>query len=233
MVRVATLEVPHRFGAPDAQLAWVAAQLEGLAADLVVLPEAALTGYVSPQGDYDLRPFAEPRDGPTERALRALAQKHQLALVAPLIEKDGDHFFNTVLFIDASGEVLSHYRKRHPWMPETWATASGQAAPLFEWRGLTFTMAICFDVHFLAEDAGAALSAADVLLFPSAWTELGDTRPDMLPELARHFSCAIVNANWGRSVPRVPGQGQSLIISARGGILAHGGPVAVAEIEKL
>ena len=240
MPSFATLEVPHRFGEPETQLAWIDAQLALAAplalsaplADLVVLPETALTGYVSAAGNYDLSAFAEPRDGATEHALIALARKHRCALLAPLVEREGAACFNSALFIDAEGAVLAHYRKRHPWMPETWATPGSRPAPLFAWRGLTLTIAICFDVHFLAEESGEALRAADVLLFPSAWTELGDTRPQMLPELAREFGCAIVNANWGRSVPRIPGQGQSLIVSARGEILASGGPLARAAIER-
>lgn len=229
---VATLEVPHRFGDPATQLAWIAAKLAEAKADLVVLPETAITGYVSLAGTYDLAPFAEPRDGPTERALVALARQNGCAIAGPLIEREGDACFNSTLFIDAAGEVLACYRKRHPWMPETWATPGTQAPLLFEWHGLSITMATCFDVHFLEEDAGEILRQADVLVFPSAWTELGDTRPVMLPELAQRFGCAIVNANWGRSVPRVPGQGQSLIISGAGAILASGGPVARALVSR-
>ncbi len=227
-ISAAALEVPHRFGAPQAQLDWIAEHLPP--ADLVVLPEAALTGYVSPEGDFDLSPFAEPRGGATERAFTRLARARGCALLAPLIERDGGACYNAALFIDAAGEVLAHYRKRHPWFPERWATPGDGPPPLFAWRGLTLTIAICFDLNFLAEDAARELSAADALLFPSAWTERKDSRPALFGDLARRFGCMVLNANWGLGVPRVPGQGHSMAFSADGALLARGGPVCRAAL---
>jgi predicted amidohydrolase len=218
---IAALEVPHRFGESAAQLDWVEANLP--AADLVVLPEAILTGYVSPGGDADLTRFAEPRGGPTELALKALARRSGRALLAPLIEREGAACYNSALFIDSNGELLSLYRKRHPWLLEEWATPGNLPYPLFGWRGLQLSIAICYDAQFLHQEGSAALGAADVLLFPSAWTEFPpDTREELLGSLTDRFGCAVVNANWGKGKPRVPGQGRSLIISRDGALLAEG-----------
>jgi len=229
-VSAAALEVPHRFGEPQAQLDWIAAHLP--AAELVVLPEAALTGYVSPEGDFDLAPFAEPRGGATERAFIQLARERGCALLAPLIERDGRSCYNAALFIDASGAVLARYRKRHPWFPESWATPGEDPPPLFGWRGFTLTIAICFDLNFLGEDAARELAQADALLFPSAWTERRDSRPALLCDLARRFGCMVLNANWGVGVPRVPGQGNSMAVSASGALLDRGGPVCHAALSR-
>jgi predicted amidohydrolase len=127
---------------------------------------------------------------------------------------------------DRRGEPLFTYRKRHPWIPETWATAGPEAAPVIDIEGLRVTIAVCYDLHFLEEDAADALARADVLLFPSAWVESPDSRPALLVDLAMRYRVAVVNANWAPGVVRVPGQGRSLIISARGDILARVGPRA-------
>ena len=219
-ITAAALEVPHRFGHPREQLAWIAAHLP--AAELVVLPEAALTGYVSSRGNFDLAPQAEARGGESERALRDLARSRKTALVAPLIEREGNRCYNSALFIDEAGAVLARYRKRHPWIPETWATPGRNAAPLIQWRGLTLTIAICFDINFILEDAARELMLCDALLFPSAWTEEEDSRPQLLPEVARATGCMVLNANWGEGSPRVPGQGGSMIVSGEGAIVARG-----------
>ena len=59
-LRVAALEIPQRFGEVPSQLGVVDHALGCLpGVDLVLLPETILTGYVSPTGDADLRPFAE------------------------------------------------------------------------------------------------------------------------------------------------------------------------------
>jgi predicted amidohydrolase len=127
---------------------------------------------------------------------------------------------------DRRGEPLFTYRKRHPWIPETWATAGAEAAPVVDIEGTRVTIAVCFDVHFLDEDAADALTHADLLLFPSAWVESPDSRPALLVDLAVRYRVAVVNANWAPGVVQVPGQGGSLIISASGDILARVGPRA-------
>lgn len=227
VVEVAAVEVPLRFGDPRGSLAELGAILsspgmEGV--DLALLPEAALTGYVSPEGDFDLSPFAEPLDGPTAEGLAALARRHRLALAGPLIERDGDARFNALLLFDAGGERIGHWRKRHPWYPERWATPGDLGTPVVSVRGITITAGICFDVHFLSDDAGAALDAADVLLFPSAWVdEDEDGRAEVLPALARRHDVWIVNANWGLSRPGVRGQGGSRILDRAGRVVECAG----------
>lgn len=220
---VAALQLPHRHGDLAGQLAAADRLLGTLAGvDLAVLPEMALTGYVSARGDFDLRPFAEPLDGPTCAQLAALARRHELALAGPLVERDGARCYNACVVFDAAGRRLAHYRKRHPSIPERWATPGELALPLFEVAGAQVTIAICYDVHFLERESARQLDAADLLLFPSAWVELeGDQRDQLLPELARGHQLAIVNANWGRGVPEVPGQGASRLVDASGRELAR------------
>jgi 5-aminopentanamidase len=227
VVRVAAVEMPVRFGDPRGSLARLGAILsspgmEGV--DVALLPEAALTGYVSPEGDFDLAPFAEPLDGPTAAGLAALARRHGLALAGPLIERDGDARFNALLLFDAGGERIGHWRKRHPWSPERWATPGDLGTPVVSVRGIKVTAGICYDVHFLSHDAAGALDEADVLLFPSAWVdEDEDDRADILPALARRHDVWVVNANWGRSRPRIRGQGGSRILDRAGRVIECAG----------
>lgn len=76
------------------------------------------------------------------------------------------------------------------------------------------TIAICYDGHFLEDDASEQLERADVLLFPSAWVDGEDSRTPLFESLVRGFGVAIVNANWGKGVVEVTGQGESCIIAA-------------------
>ena len=222
------LELPASWGNPERALAEVELELErGPETDLVLLPEASLTGYVSPDGDFDLARFAEPIDGPTWRALADVARRHRQNLVAPLVLSEGGLYFNAMVAFDRRGEPIFTYRKRHPWFPETWASAGNEPAPTVEIEGARVTIALCFDVHFLAEDAAGALDAADLLLFPSAWVEEVDTRPVLLADIARRHRIAIANANWGEGTVLVPGQGGSSILDASGTVMARvASPVA-------
>lgn len=222
MLRVTLLELPASWGDPPGALRRAAAELErGPATDLVLLPEAALTGYVSPDGDFDLSPFAEPLDGPTARALSDLARRTSVNLVAPLVLAEGGRRYNAMLAFDRRGELIFTYRKRHPWFPETWATPGAEPLPAVDIDGARVTIAVCYDVHFLTEESAGSLDVADLLLFPSAWVEERDSRRTILPELARRHRVAIANANWGPGVLRVPGQGDSSVIDAGGRVLAR------------
>jgi predicted amidohydrolase len=223
-MRVTVLELEATWGDPRAVLAEVEARISGgPATDLVLLPEASLTGYVSPHGDFDLRPFAEPEDGPTSRALSALARRRGVALVAPLILREGESCFNAMVIHDAEGRAQLIYRKRHPWYPETWAAAGPSGPPLLRMGDLTLTIAICFDAQFLElePDSRAALAAADLLLFPSCWVDHHDSRTPLLARIARTFGVAVANANWAAGVVRVSGQGGAGIIGPDGAWLAR------------
>jgi predicted amidohydrolase len=218
------LELPAAYGAPARVLAAVEESLaRGARTDLVLLPEASLTGYVSPAGDFDLRRFAEPPGGPTAQALSALAARHRVTLAAPLILREGGACFNAVIVHDASGRPLVTYRKRHPWFPERWATPGPDGPPLFQVGELTVTLAICFDAQFLEEeeDSRRALSEADLLLFPSAWVDDEDSRTPLLSRIARTFGISIASANWAPGVVRVPGQGGAYLMGPDGEPLAR------------
>jgi 5-aminopentanamidase len=214
---VSVLELPASWGASAAVLARVEALLDaGPRPDLALLPEAALHGYVSPERDFDLAPFAEPIDGPTARRCAGIAAARSLHLVAPLVLREGGALYNAMACFDPRGEVAFVYRKRHPWVPETWATAGDQPMPVVAIHGRAVTIAICYDLHFLADDAADQLAAADLLLFPSAWVERPDSRPVRLAALAREFDLEIANANWAPGVVRVPGQGGSAFFGPDG-----------------
>jgi predicted amidohydrolase len=91
---------------------------------------------------------------------------------------------------------------------------------VFRVAGASVTIAVCFDLHFLAADAASELREADVLLFPSAWVEAPDSRGPRLAELARTFDVAVVNANWGVGEPPLPGQGWSRVVGRDGRVVA-------------
>jgi predicted amidohydrolase len=182
----------------------------------------SLTGYVSPRGNFNLAPFAEALDGPTRAALSALARRHRVALAGPLVEQDGARLFNSLLLFDDAGSLVGHWRKRHPWIPETWATPGDLGSPVVSLWDTRITAGICYDLHFLPNDAAQEMTSADVLLFPSAWVEEApDSRKQTLSALARRFHIAVLNANWGRGAPRIPSQGGSLLFDTQGQLVAE------------
>jgi predicted amidohydrolase len=217
-VRVTILELAASWNASLHVLDDVAARIAtGPATDLVLLPEASLHGYVSPELDFDLAPFGEPLDGPTARRCAAIAADARVHLVAPLVLREATATYNAMACFDPRGELAFVYRKRYPWVPETWATPGPLPAPIVDIAGRSVTIAICYDLHFLGDE----LAPADVLLFPSAWVEQPDLRAARLTQLARRYELYVANANWAPGVVRVPGQGGSCAIGPDGTVLAR------------
>lgn len=216
-MRVGILQLPHRFGQPAIQWELLERAMNTApACDLVVLPELAITGYVSASLEFDLSRFAEPLSGPTLERGMALARRAQRDLLVPLVERDASGgLWNSVVWLGPNHDLVAHYRKRHPWYPETWANEHQQAAPVVTRHHTTTTIAICFDVHFLAHEWK---DPAAVLLFPSAWVEEHDSRPALLSEVAQRHNAWVFNANWGPGVPAISGQGHSMIVSPEGGV---------------
>jgi 5-aminopentanamidase len=222
MLRLTVLELAASWGEPAAALARAEALIAaGLPSDLVLLPEQSLSGYVSPLGDFNLARFAEPLDGPTAAALAAVARRSSLHLVAPLVLAEDGAIYNATLGFGPDGSLLFVYRKRHPWLPELWATPGTDPPPLVSIGGLLVTVCVCYDVHFVARESAALLAAADLLLFPSAWVDEHATRVPILRALARRYGVAVANANWGPGVVRLPGQGHSIVIDRAGATLAR------------
>jgi predicted amidohydrolase len=224
--RAAAIELPTLYGDAKAQLQAAHDAIERAGAlDIALFAEAAFTGYVSPAGDFDLSRFAEPLEGPTTKRVRELARSHGTAIAAPLIERDGARCFNAMVVVDRDGALVGHYRKRHPWVPETWASPGDLGTPVIEVAGAKLALAICYDVNFLFDDALGELMRADALLFPSAWNEPPayrvacedcDTREEIFAAIASVCGISIINANWGLGAPRVCGQGRSRIVVPRG-----------------
>lgn len=222
-MRLTVLQLAASWNDTPGVLARVDALLAEGPTDLVLLPEAALTGYVSPELAFDLAQFAEPEDGPTARALSALARRHRTALVGPLILRRGEQVYNTMIAFDAAGTRLFTYAKRHPWYPETWATAGEAPPPVVTVNGRRVTVAICYDAQFVEDDPKDALQAADVLLFASAWVDRDATRWPLLAGIARRYQLWIANANWSAGVVEILGQEDSCIVSPAGAVVAAAG----------
>jgi predicted amidohydrolase len=230
VLRVSVLELPARWAAAEEAIDQVDRLLADAPPDLAIVPEASFTGYVSPEGDFDLTRFAEPIDGRTVERLAELCRRRRVALAAPLVLAERGNVYNALVLVGPDGNVLATYRKRHPWFPERWATPGTSAPPVIQLGPLAVTFAICFDGHFLGEDGADALRRADLLVFTSAWVEgfvdddedVEDSRLPLLTGLAREFRITIANANWGSGPAnaRLVGQGGSVIVDPAGRVVA-------------
>jgi N-carbamoylputrescine amidase len=103
LLRVAAVQAISRNGDVEGNLRRATKLVERAAtngAKLVVCPEFLATGYAFEPAIWDA---AEAVDGPTERWLRAMAQKHAVTIGASYLEVEGEDFFNTFTLVDPDG----------------------------------------------------------------------------------------------------------------------------------
>ena len=196
-LRVAVAQVGARVGDVAANLAVARRYLRraaGHGADLVVFPECFLQGYTVSRAGLAA---AEAADGPSATALRALAARHRIAVVAGIIEvnpMNPGRPFNSALVIEKDGRLAGVYRKTHLYGDERNAFTAGDAYPVFALRlradrpPLPVGVAICADIEYPEAIRLLAVGGARLIAVPSA-----DMEPYRAQQAANLASRAIEN----------------------------------------
>ncbi len=146
-------------------------------AQIVCLPELFLSPYFCQKKD-DPSAFdtAEPvPDGPSTKALAAIAKKHRIVLVGgSLFEKSSDgKFYNTTPVFDIDGSLVGTYRKTH--IPEDilyhekhYFSPGDTGIRVFDTRYGKICPLICYDQWYPEAARMAALKGAEILFYPTA-----------------------------------------------------------------
>lgn len=259
--RVAAIQASSEFGEPEINRKHLRELIEAAAAQgaqVIVLPEAAVTGYLPfdlrttwqldghaiTEGltGRDPRSLAETVPGESTRYFSSLASQLQIYLTVPLVEidKKTNRLFNSIVLIGPSGAVLRHYRKRNPWpwAERGWATPGDLGNPVVDTPFGRFGMLICYDIHEQAKIL--AEQKVDTLLYCIAWVDDADSDwfTVRLPAVAQRYKFNVVGANWtvpSNFQPAWSGFGQSLIVSKFGTTLAkarenQGDEIVIADL---
>lgn len=148
------------------------AALEPGTVDLVVLPEASMVDFGSP--DLDLAPLAEPLDGPFVQMIGAEAGRLGATVVAGMFERTDGLPFNTLVVVGADGELRQTYRKIHLYdsfgYRESERLLPGDIAPVVvEIDGRPVGLMTCYDLRFPELSRALVDAGAELLLVPAAW----------------------------------------------------------------
>jgi predicted amidohydrolase len=129
-------------------------------ADLVCFPELNLTGYSVREV---VRSVAEPIPGPLSQAVVQMAQESRVLILAGLVERDTEgRIFASHLVASPKG-LQGVYRKCHLSPFEQPLYSSGNAVPVFRFKGTTFGIQLCYDTHFPELSTLLTLKGADIL----------------------------------------------------------------------
>ncbi|MHC4621625.1 MAG: carbon-nitrogen hydrolase family protein [Planctomycetota bacterium] len=242
----AAIQALSKMGQPPANrehLEKLVREAAGHGAKVIVLPEAAITGYMSSdltttwqvderevtEGLKGISPerVAESVPGTSTKAFSKLAEEIGVYLTVPIVERDPDtgKYYNTVVLMGPDGRMLLHYRKINPWpwAEKGWASHGNLANVFVDTPLGRMGLLICYDINY--EPGDLKKLGVDHLLYPIAWVDEENSKwfSERLPKIARENRLNIIGANWTvppHSRPDWHGYGHSLIISREGKILA-------------
>ncbi len=155
------------FGRVSANLNKVLKKLEGVDADIIVLPELAFTGYYFKDRAETVGLAEDPQDSATVRALTELCSRNNFYLVTGFTERDGDRVYNSALLIGPDG-IEHTYRKLHLFNEEKfWFDAGDIPLSVQTVRGARIGIMVCFDWVFPEVARVLALQGAEILCQPA------------------------------------------------------------------
>ena len=145
----------------------IEAALDGVSADLVVLPELAFTGYCMKDRDEAHALAEDPADSRSVDVLTGLCRAGGFHAVAGFAERSGDKVYNGAVMVGPDGLVAT-YRKIHLFGFEGKLFEPGPEPPaVYDLGGLKVGMMICFDWFFPETARMLALAGADVIAHPA------------------------------------------------------------------
>ena len=231
IIRVAAVQMDVMLGKVDHNLEQInarAAAAAGDGADLVVFPEAAITGYCFDSLEEAWQ-FSEPIPGPCTARLQQLCRTHDLTVVVGMLERCGDQVFNASVAVNAAG-LVGRYRKVHlPYLGVDQFISPGNLPFQVHATGQTqdaarVGMLICYDASFPEAARVLALDGADVIALPTNWPPGAEpTAAHVINARASENKVYVVAANRIGRERGVQFIGHSKICDV------HGNTLAVAE----
>jgi predicted amidohydrolase len=83
-------------------------------AEVILFPEAALTGLLNNDDPVHDAPLCQPIPGPATAALAAVAQARNVWLGVGLLERNGAQFYDTAVLLAPTGDIALKYRRISP-----------------------------------------------------------------------------------------------------------------------
>lgn len=224
-IRLALVQMQSETGLTDKNMEKICSltrQAAAKKADIICFPELCVQGYHREKSPL----LAEPVPGQSSEAIRRLAVKEGIIILAGLAEQSGNERPYITQLLAFPGGELAVYRKTHLGKSETPYFSPGDTLPVFNSAKATLGVEICWDLHFPEVSAILSLKGAEIIFAPHASpTIVGDRRNIWLKYLAaRAYDNTVFVAACNLVGGDGTGQsfcGGALIIDPKGNIVAE------------
>ena len=161
-MKVGVVQFEPVFGDVERNVSRAVERVRDGEADLLVLPELALSGYVFQSRDEAMS-LSQRVDGEAFDRLGSVAREVGTTVVIGFAERDGDRLYNSSMLLGPGGE-RAVYRKVQLFCDEKSIFEAGDRVPdVVEIGGVRLGMMICFDWIFPEVARTLALKGADIL----------------------------------------------------------------------
>ena len=143
-------------------------------ANIVLPQELFKTPYFCQKEKYEYFELAEEVDNsPLIKRFQKIAKANDVVIPLSFFERSGNVFFNSLVMIDADGEVLGLYRKSHiptgECYEEKFYFAPGDTGfKVFDTKYGRIGVGICWDQWFPETARILALNGAELIFYPTA-----------------------------------------------------------------
>lgn len=163
-MNVGFLQFDPVFGKKKENLGQVHTMLNGVKADLIVLPELFATGYTF-LSNRELTSLAEPaHGGETYEHMHALSKEMDCCFAYGFAERDGDVYYNSAALVAPQG-LVGVYRKNHLFFEEKFLFTPGNLGfPIFTYKDVCVGMLVCYDWIYPEAMRTLALKGAQIIL---------------------------------------------------------------------
>lgn len=192
-------------------------------AQIIVFPEAALTGYVFRSLEEAL-PLTETVPGPSTERLLEACRHLNVHVVIGLLEKEKDHYYNTSVLMGPSG-LIGKYRKLHlPYLGiDRFLHHGNLPLQVYNTDIGRIGLGICYDLDFPEHARVLTLLGAEVIVTITNWPEGIEIVPEhVVPTRARENRVYQVAVNRVGEERGVRFFGNSKIFDPTGSLLAEG-----------
>ncbi|NTU92995.1 MAG: carbon-nitrogen hydrolase [Chlorobiaceae bacterium] len=197
-LNIALIHLAVRHGEPEhnrRELIRLNRQAAEGGARIIVNTELAVSGY-SFRSPQEVAAIAEPVDGPSVRAMAAIAEAAGCYIVLGYAEIDQGTgiCYNAAAVLGPDGKLALNYRKVTA--EARWACPGSHVqANTFETPWGTAAVLICSDTYYGLIPRRAALSGADLLLVPANWPGGSLDPRELWRGRARENGCSVVACN--------------------------------------
>lgn len=144
----------------------LASKAKATDADIISFHELSITAYTffKDLSKDEVTALAEKiPDGHSAKELIQIAKRHDIAIMAGLVELKDDKLYNTYICVDKNG-LIAKYSKIHPFISKFFSP--GEKYEVFDYKGWKCGILICYDNNVIENVRATSLLGAEVIFAP-------------------------------------------------------------------